>query len=381
MALEERTIVDIREEMAVAAMAGGATVTEVAALFGVSRPTVRLWRERYRQEGRSGLEDRSHATQSCPHRTAPEIEELLVKERKRWGWGSKKLLRRLAERHPELQLPQRSTVDAILLRRGLTAVRKERRRPPGPGPVIARYEATEPGELTTIDYKGHFRLRNGRYCYPLTMVDSVSRYLLACQALPTTDLRHAWPVIERIFREYGLPRAMQSDNGPPFGTGQGRFSSLSVILMSLGVQPVFSRPAKPQDNARHERMHRDLKADIVRRRGSGFDEQQRYFNTFRQIYNVERPHEGIGQERPARRFRASPRPFPRKPRQPDYPLHWEKRNVMSNGVLRWHSNDVFLSETFGGHTVAFEPIDADLWRVRFYEFIIGTFDEKSRKIT
>jgi transposase InsO family protein len=381
MALKETTIVDIREDMALAVMAAGATVTEVAAQFGVSRPTVRLWRDRYRREGRAGLEDRPHATNSCPHRTDPAIEELIVKERKRWGWGSKKLLKRLCEAHPDIEFPRRSTVDAILLRRGLLAVRKERRRALGPRAVIARYQASEPSELTTIDYKGHFRLRNGRYCYPLTVVDSVSRYLLACEALPTTDFRNAWPVIERIFRKYGLPAAMQSDNGPPFGTGQGRFSTMSVVLMSLGVQPVFSRPGKPQDNARHERMHRDLKADIIRHRGSTLDEQQRFFDRFRRIYNVERPHEGIGQDRPARRFRPSFRPFPRKPRQPDYPLHWEKRNVMCNGVLRWHSNDVFLSETFGGHTVAFEPIDSDLWRVRFYEFIVGTFDERRRKIT
>ena len=381
MPLEERTIVDIREEMALAALGVGATVTEVAIRFGVSRPTVRLWRERYRKQGRAGLEDHSHATTHCPHRTHPALEEVIVEERERWGWGSKKLLQRLSEAYPDIEFPARSTVDTILARRGMVAARTEKRRAPGRGAVIARYQASDPSELTTIDHKGHFRLRNGRYCYPLTMVDSVSRYLLACEALPTTDFEHAWPVIERVFRKHGLPQAMQSDNGPPFGTGQGRFSTMSVVLMSLGVQPVFSRPAKPQDNARHERMHRDLKADIVRHRGSTLDEQQRFFNRFRRIYNVERPHEGIGQDRPARRFRPSARPFPRKPRQPDYPLHWEKRKVMCKGVLRWHSHDVFLSETFGGHTVAFEPIDSDLWRVRFHEFIVGTFDERSTKIT
>src|SRR5438128_6111863 len=280
MPLEERTIVDMREEMALGAMAGGATVTEVAARFGVSRPTVRMWRDRYREEGRSGLEDRSHATWSCPHRTEAAVEDLIVQERKRWGWGSKKLLQRLREAHPEIAFPGRSTVDDILWRRGLVALRKEKRRARGPGPAAARYNASEPGELTTIDYKGHFRLRDGRTCYPLTMMDSVSRYLLACEALPSTDFRRAWPVIERVFRDYGLPRAMQSDNGPPFGTAQGRFSTMSVVLMSLGVQPVFSRPGKPQDNGRHERMHRDLKADVVRHRGLTLVEQQGFFDRF-----------------------------------------------------------------------------------------------------
>ena len=212
------------------------------------------------------------------------------------------------------------------------------------------------------------------------MVDYVSRYLLACEALPSTEFHQAWPVMERVFREHGLPRAMQSDNGSPFGTAQGRFSKMSVLLMSLGVQPVFNRPGKPQDNARHERMHRDLKADIAKNRGKSLKEQQKYFDRFRHIYNVERPHEGLAQDRPARKYRRSPRPFPRKPRQPEYAAHWEKRRVMSNGILRWRSNDVFLSEAFGGFTVAFEPIDADVWNVRFYDFIVGTFDEKRRKI-
>jgi putative transposase len=154
MPLEEKTIVDIREEMALAVMAAGATVTEVAAQFGMSRPTVRLWRNRYRREGRAGLEDRSHATNSCPHRTDPAIEELIVKERKRWGWGSKKLLERLGEAHPDIEFPRRSTVDAILLRQGLLAVRKERRRALGPRAVVARYLASEPSELTTIRLQG-----------------------------------------------------------------------------------------------------------------------------------------------------------------------------------------------------------------------------------
>jgi transposase InsO family protein len=380
MPIEEKTIVDIREEIALAALEKGTTVTEVAEQFHTSRATVRFWRDRYREEGRAGLSDRSHATRSCPHRTVVELEELIVEERQRWGWGSKKLLQRLVERYPEVEFPSRSTVDAILSRRGLVGVQKEKRRA-GTRAVVARYEASESSELTTIDYKGQFRLRDGRYCYPLTLMDSVSRFLLACEALWSTDFDHAWAVIERVFRERGLPKAMQSDNGPPFGTANGRFSTMSVRLMSVGVQPVFSRPGKPQDNGRHERMHRDLKADILRHRGSTLAEQQKFFDRFRRIYNRERPHEGIGQDRPARRFRPSPRPYPRKPRQPEYAAHWEKRKVMSNGVLRWHSTDVFLSETFGGHTVAFEPFEVDLWRIRFYEFVIGTFDERTRMIT
>jgi len=377
MPLRERTIVDIREEMALAALDG--SISEVAAAFGVSRPTVRLWRDRYRAEGRSALRDRSHAPRGCPHRTAEAIEALIVAERKRWGWGSKKLLARLRERYPDLSLPGRSTADAILSRHGLVVPHK-RERSRLARPAIGRYRANDPGELTTIDYKGHFRLRNGRYCYPLTLMDSVSRYLLACEALASTQFRHAWPVIERVFREHGLPQAVQSDNGPPFGTANG-YSRMSVMLMSLGVQPVFSRPGRPQDNGCHERMHRELKADILQHRGWTHREQQNCFNRFRHDYNVERPHEGIGQDRPARRFRSSPRGYPHKPRRPEYAEHWEKRKVTTAGTFSWRGKIVFLSESFAGQTIALEPIDVDRSIVRFYQFNIGCFDEGHGRIS
>jgi transposase len=172
MPLEERTVVDIREEMALAALERHTTISEVAEQYRVSRPTVRLWRDRYRAEGRAGLADRSHAVRSCPHRTAEGVEELIVEARERWGWGSKKLLERLREEHPKVEFPPRSTVDAILSRRGLVAVQKERRRCSGPRAVVARYQAAEPSELTTIDYKGQFRLRDGRYCYLYARVDA-----------------------------------------------------------------------------------------------------------------------------------------------------------------------------------------------------------------
>jgi transposase InsO family protein len=263
MPYKERTIVDWREEMALRALDKRYTVSEVARAFGVSRPTVRLWRERYREQGRGAMLDRSHAPESCPHRTGEQVEALIVAERKRWGWGSRKILKRLEESHPELVLPARSTADAILARHGLIE-RRRGGRSAGRSPFVRRYEASEPGELTTIDHKGEFRLGSGRYCYPLTMVDSVSRYVLACEALDSTSFQRAWPVIERVFREHGLPVAMQSDNGPPFGATNGRFSQLSVALMALGVQPIFGRPGVPQDNARHERMHRELKRRATR---------------------------------------------------------------------------------------------------------------------
>lgn len=377
MPFEERTIVDWREEMALKALSGRYTVREVSGLYGVTAPTVRLWRERYRAEGRRGLVDRSHAPHSCPHRTETEIEALIVSESKRWGWGSKKIRKRLSESHPELTLPARSTIDDILRRHGLTERRRKRRPPDAPTPFARRYTAHEPGELTTMDHKGEFRLRNGKYCFPLTIVDSVSRFVLACEALASTRFEPAWRVIERVFRENGLPAAAQSDNGPPFGASNGRFSQMSVVLMTLDVQPVFGRPGVPQDNGRHERMHRELKRFVRRSIQSSFGAQQREFDRFVSEYNIERPHEGIGLERPARLYRGSPRPFPRRPPKPEYPLHWEKRLVDQSGTIKFNQQRIFIGSAFAGRTIALEPTDDQLWTVFFHRFEIGKLDEET----
>lgn len=378
MPLQERTIVDLREQIALRALDKRRTVTEVAEDFGVSRPTVRLWRDRYREGGRSALSDRSHAPHACPHRTETAIEELIVAERKRWGWGSKKILKRLEEAYPDLKFPKRATVDAILGRYELVETRGRRKRQ-AKTPFVHRYEATEPGQLTTIDFKGQFLLRNGRYCYPLTMVDSVSRYLLACEALAGTSFRPAWRVIERVFREHGLPMAVQSDNGSPFGPLSGRFSSMSVRLMMLDGQPVFSRPARPSDNGRHERMHRDLKREATRPPSETFPLQQERFDQFRKIYNEQRPHEGIDLQRPARLYRSPHRPYPTKTLPALYAGHFEVRKVRSTGQISWRDNGIFISDVFAGHHVGLEPTDDGIWTVHFYRFIIGKIDERTNE--
>jgi len=340
----------------------------------VSRPTVRLWRDRYREGGRNGLVDRSHAPRSCPHQTNEQIEKLIVAEAEQYGWGAKKILRRLHDAHPELELPGRSAVEALLRRRGLVQPGRRRRRPAA-SPFQRRYPATEPGELTTIDHKGQFRMGNGRYCYPLTMVDNVSRYLLACVALSSTRLSEAWPVITRVFREHGLPTAMQSDNGPPFGSPSGCLSTMSVRLMTLGVLPVFGRPAHPQDNGRHERMHRDLKAETTRPPASNLTSQQNSFDAFVARYNIERPHEGIGMERPVNVFKPAARPpYPRSPRQPEYPGHFEPRKVTTSGEIKLHGHQIFIAHALADQTIALELTDEHLYTVHFYDFVIGKVD-------
>ena len=374
MPLLERTIVDQREEMALMALDRRFSVTEVALRFGVSRPTVRLWRDRYREGGRAALNDRTHAPASCPHRTNEAIEQLVLAERERFRWGSKKILRRLQDAHPELTLPGRSAIDGILRRHGLVRRDHPRRRRPTSSPFHRRYVATEPGELMTIDHKGQFRLGNGRYCFPLTIVDSTSRYLLACTALSSTRLSEAWPVITRVFREYGLPKAMQSDNGPPFGSPNGGLSTLSVRLMMLGVQPIFGRPAHPEDNARHERMHLDLKAETTRPAASTLRHQQKSFDAFVERYNNERPHEGIEMQRPTNVFKQSTRAYSPARRRPDYPGHFESRKVSATGFIKLRGREIFIGHALAGHTIGLEPTDEHLCAVHFYDFILGKID-------
>jgi putative transposase len=377
MPLRESTIVDVREEMALKALSKKYTVTELAEMFDTTRPTVRLWRDRYREEGRAGLTDRSHAAHTCPHRSRGDIEELVLAERAEYGWGSKKILARLKESHPDVELPSRSAIDAILSRHGL--VKKQRRRSREMAtPFRRRYEASEPGELMTIDHKGQFRLLDGSQCYPLTIVDHVSRYLLSCTALPSTALSEAWPVIKRVFREHGLPVAMQSDNGPPFGAPNGRFSTLSVRLMMLNVLPVFGRPAHPEDNGRHERMHRDLKCETTLPPAATMGAQQKRFNEFNRRYNVERPHEGLGMQRPARVFQNSPRPYPHSVAKPQYDAHVEVRKVSSGGRIKWQDESIFISEVLKGQLVGVERTGDGICTLQFYRFTIGKIDEREK---
>lgn len=244
---------------------------------------------------------------------------------------------------------------------------------------MTRYEASEPGELMTADHKGEFRLQNGVYCFPLTLKDRVSHYVLACEALASTSLDDAWPCIERVFRQTGLPAAFQSDNGPPFGNPNGRFSRLSVRLMKLDIQPVFGRPGKPQDNGSHERMHRELKAFATRPSAASFRAQQKRFDEFLYMYNVERPHEAIAMERPANLYKGSPRPFPKNKPRPEYEAHLENRKVSSSGAIKWRDHEIFITEPLGGETVALEPTDDGIWTVRFYRFLIGKIDERENR--
>jgi transposase InsO family protein len=380
MALRTRTIVDQRFA-AVKLVESGVAVSEVAELSGVSRQAVYNWIEQYRADPQAGLNDRSRRPHHSPTRTDEAIEQRIIAERKRWQFGSKKILRRLQDEYPDMAWPPRSTIDAILKRAGLVRERKTVRRRFAPAAAPRTYDTSAAGEVMTADYKGHFRLRNGRYCYPLVVADPVSRYLFACDAYTSISLEQTWATFVRVFREHGMPNLLHTDNGTPFGTsGQGRFSTISVRLMKYGIQPVYNRPGHPQDNGRHERLNKTLLERTAIDPARDNAGQQVLFDEFRRMFNEERPHESLGQDRPASRYRRSPRPFPRREPVIEYASHFETKIVNSRGRIRWQGERLHFSDAFVGEPVGFERVDYSTWRVHYGSFVIGSFSDAHKLI-
>ena len=323
---------------------------------------------------------RAAAAEGLPAaRVVPHLDALLELRRRHPTWGARKLLAVLARRRPRLTLPAPSTAAALLQRAGLVTSRTRRRTPGHPGRPTAPMDA--PNAVWTADFKGEFKTRDGVYVYPLTVCDGYSRALLACRALPSTATAGARPVFERLFREHGLPDRIRSDNGVPFATiALARLSALSVWWVRLGVLPDLIEPASPQQNGRHERMHRTLKAEATRPPEADARAQQRAFDRFRREYNDERPHEALGQATPASRYTPSPRPYPARLPALEYPAHWEVRRVSRNGGIRWYDRWVNVSHVLAEEYVAFEEIAAGLWQVYFGPLRVGRFHEPLLKI-
>ncbi len=378
MALRVRTIVEQRVS-AMELVAAGVGVSEIAERFGVSRQAVYDWKERVRDDPEKGLNDRSRRPHTSPRRTAEVIEQRVIEERKRWGFGSKKILRRLQDQEPDVAWPQRATIDAIFKRAGLVGGRKRVQRRFAPAEARRTYETAAAGEVMTADYKGQFRLRSGQYCYPLLVADPVSRYLLACDAFAGISLEQTWATLVRVFEKHGLPNILHTDNGVPFGTsGHGRFSTISVRLMKYGVQPVYSRPGHPQDNGRHERLNRTLMEYIAIHLANDIAGQQILFDTFSYLFNEERPHESLGQDRPASHHRASPRSFPERVPIVEYEPHFETHIVDSRGRMYWRGERIYFSDAFANEPIGFERIDYTTWRVHYASFVIGRFGDANK---
>jgi putative transposase len=334
------------------------TMTELCERHGISRKTGYKWAERGAGEGVDGLKDRSRAPHHRPSQTSSEVADRLVELRRKYPtWGPRKLSAWLQKHEPETVWPAASTIGGILKREGL--VESSRRRSSRPRPAVRqRTEATTANEVWTSDFKGQFRTGDGLLCYPLTVVDSFSRFVLVVHGLPSVSGDGAWPSYERAFREYGLPLVMRTDNGAPFSssTAIAGLSRLSVRWLKLGIGLERTAPAHPEQNGRHERMHRTLKAETARPPAADGSSQQDRFDQFRHDYNEQRPHEALGQRTPIELYEPTIRPYPKRIPKPEYPGHYEVRYVHQGGEIKWQGGYLFLTEALRGEHVGLEGV-------------------------
>lgn len=356
-------------------------MTDLCREFGISRKTGYKFRDRFSRNGIVGLHDQSKAPGRTPHRTQDAIVELLVAMRRRHTtWGPKKIKSRLEEKHPGLKIPAVSTIAEILDRHGLVQRRKRRQRRERFLDVLT--SAGAPNDLWCIDFKGQFRLGNGRYCYPLTITDQFSRYLLCCEGFDRIDGALVRETMTDVFREHGLPDGIRSDNGTPFAsTGLLRLSRLSVWWMRLGIKPERIEPGEPQQNGRHERMHLTLKQETTRPAAANLLQQQERFDLFDHSFNHQRPHEALGQTPPARHFKPSERLFPSPLPLPQYPLHDVIRRVARCGHVGvvGGKTEFFLSTALAGQTVGLRELGEGCWLVTFMDLDLGLYDRPSRQ--
>lgn len=381
MPWRETCAMDERMRFIVEHERGEAGMAELCRAHGISRKTGYKWVERYRVGGIAGLAERSRAPHRRPGLTAPAVVERIVAARGAHPtWGPRKLVAWLGRREPGLALPAASTAGELLRRAGLVVPRRRRGRvtPSGGGPLGACAEANA---VWCADFKGQFQTRDGTWCYPLTISDAASRYLLRTQIVPGLDGARIRPLFEAAFREFGLPAAIRTDNGPPFASaGLGGLSALAVWWITLGIRPDRGRPAHPQDNGRHERIHRTLKADAASPPSATPRAQQLRLDRFRREYNEERPHEALGQRPPAELYTPSPRRYPARLTAPVYPHADLVKRVRPNGTIRWDGHEIYVAAPLAGQPIGLTDLGEGRWTLAFGSLTLGDLDEQTRRV-
>jgi transposase InsO family protein len=357
---------------------GELTMTALCERHEVSRKTGYKWIERYAGDPEHGLQERSRAPQRVPWSLDLALaKRILALRRRRPHWGPRKLLARLELDHPGEGWPAASTIGDLLRREGLSQPRRMRR----PGvPVKQPFgEVKAPNDVWCTDFKGWFRTQDGQRCDPLTLTDAHSRFLLECRIVaPTGD--GARPRFIRAFKEYGLPRAIRSDNGAPFGsTGAGGLTRLSVEWLKLGIKLERIDPGNPQQNGRHERMHRTLKAETSHPPAETPSKQQRRFDRFRKDYNEQRPHEALDQQLPADHYHASSRRYPDRVPEPWYDADHQVRRVRADGEIKWRGGSLFIAESLAGDPVGIAELETGNHIVRFIDVDLGVIDRDTGK--
>ena len=347
--------------------------------FGISRKTGYKLVDRYNDSGLEALTDRSRRPYRQANKLPFQIETLIVRLKEdKPHWGAPKIRERLRRLYPDVHTPAISTVHAVLDRRGLVK-RRRRSRPRAEGTLLS--QALSPNALWCADYKGEFMLADRRYCYPLTITDFASRYLFACEALSTTKERYAFTIFERVFKEFGMPSAIRTDNGVPFASPNALFqlSRLSVWWLRLGITIERIKPGCPQQNGRHERMHLTLKIETTKPAGKNFLQQQAKFDDFIDTFNNERPHQAIGMCCPAELYRRSPRLYKGLP-ELDYPFHDKAVTITTCGRICFKRRKINLSQVFAGQTVGIKQTDEHIWLVSFMHYDLGYFDDETCRL-
>jgi len=356
------------------------SVSALAIRFGVSRKTAYKWIGRYAAEGPSGLAARSSAPVTQAAQTPIKTVAAILKLRRKYpAWGPRKLRARLQLDDPERKWPAASTIGDILKRAGLVRPRKLRRRAPTAQRPFRGADA--PNDVWCIDFKGFWRTGDGVRVLPFTVTDAMSRYLLVCQAVEHPDFETVWPILVRAFKEYGLPRAIRSDNGPPFGsTAAGGLSRLAVNFVRMGITPERITPGKPQENGRHERMHQTLKREAATPPSLTAKAQLLRLERFRRTFNEERPHEALGQIPPAKVYHPSPRLWDGKLRSPE---HWGAthiRLVHLSGSIKWQGRELFVSEVLRRERIGIFEIAEDEYEVRYGALLLGYINGKNKLV-
>lgn len=376
-------LMSIRLEFVAEALGRRRPFAVLCAQYGISAKTGYKWVGRFKAGGPSALHDATHAVVHCPHRTPPAVCAAIVTLRRQHPtWGARKLHAYLAAQAPERRWPAPSTITTLLHAADLIPPRRRRPRTV-PGVAAPFLTATTPNVLWTIDYKGQFTTGDGRYCYPLTIVDSASRFLLACDAHRRISTTRVQESLERCFRTYGRPDALLSDNGAPFASVHAprRFSPLSAWCVQLGIRPLLTQPRHPEQNGRHERLHRTLKAEATQPPARALGAQQRRFDAFRDEYNCLRPHEALGLTPPARHYRPSERPWPTRLAPLAYPTDYLVRRVAPSGVLNWHQRQIYVSTALRGQELGLHPVSAIHYDVYFAEYLLGSLNVQDCRFT
>ena len=357
----------------------GEKMSELSREFGISRKTgYKIW-NRYKEVGVRGLTDRSRRPIRYANQLPMQVEQTILRIKKdKPSWGAAKIRERISRKYPDIGLPAKSTIHAVLDRHGLVKKRRRRRRSKMEGTRL--FPGKSPNDLWCADYKGQFQLGNRQYCYPLTISDFTSRYLLTCESLSTTQEKYAMEVFEHTFRTYGLPRAIRTDNGVPFASPAGLFglSRLSVWWLRLGIEIQRIQPGHPEQNGRHERMHLTLKKETTKPPAQTLLKQQMKFDDFMDEYNTERPHQALEMRTPNEVYAASPRMYEGLP-DLEYPYHDRTITVTSCGRICMNARKVHFSQVFAGQKVGIKETSDKIWLVSFMEYDLGYFDEDSRR--